>query len=305
MSIEIGSAVDLPVIRHLFRQGAHGAKQFGDEDLAAMTALIGRDGDGETWGALVVQIEPRPETLPSQLPDRLYVRGVTIGRRGAPSRDGALLLSAATRLLHRPDGARQLILHTDQRWLQAAAADSGFAEVDRVRFYQRTQTDLPQPSQSVSDAGIDLRPVGPADLYGLAQLDAAAFPPLWHMGEGELAALLFTSRLIMAHFQGEPVGYAGLTLLGEESEESPSFTEIKKEKAPASGFLIRLAVHPAFQGQGIGRYLLIESLRYSHSLGVNHVMLNTQVSNYPSQKLYAQMGFRPTSQSFSVYVHQI
>jgi ribosomal-protein-alanine N-acetyltransferase len=56
--------------------------------------------------------------------------------------------------------------------------------------------------------------------------------------------------------------------------------------------IIRLAVHPDYQRQGIGRLLLNDALAYCQAAGVMRVGINTQESNEASLQLYEQFGFR-------------
>jgi ribosomal protein S18 acetylase RimI-like enzyme len=56
--------------------------------------------------------------------------------------------------------------------------------------------------------------------------------------------------------------------------------------------LIRLATHPAAQGRGIGRQLVVDSIVYSESTGAPGLALNTQASNTVSRHLYEVLGFR-------------
>ncbi len=168
---------------------------------------------------------------------------------------------------------------------------NGFALVDGVRYYKYTSRLTPK---APAPAQLDL--AGPGDLPLLAELDAATFPPLWHMDEGELASLLFSSRLRVARLGGERVGYAALSLNGAYTDP---------ESSGPSAFLARLAVHPSAQGRGVGRQLLADSIAYAHSQRHSPIYLNTQVSNEPSQRLYEGMGFRSMNQVFHVYIVEI
>jgi [ribosomal protein S18]-alanine N-acetyltransferase len=59
-----------------------------------------------------------------------------------------------------------------------------------------------------------------------------------------------------------------------------------------TGQIIRLAVHPGAQRQGIGRALLNDGLAYCHANHARRVTINTQESNAASLRLYEQSGFR-------------
>ena len=53
-----------------------------------------------------------------------------------------------------------------------------------------------------------------------------------------------------------------------------------------------IAVSPACQRQGIGKYLLASALEMIHADGEREVLLEVAVSNLPAQYLYRQFGFR-------------
>jgi ribosomal protein S18 acetylase RimI-like enzyme len=120
----------------------------------------------------------------------------------------------------------------------------------------------------------------------LAGLDAAAFPPLWHFGVKDLFEMLMRCRVQLAWWQGQLAGYAALCA-NNRSE----------------GQLARLAVHPSFQGRGIGRALLADAITYAaQEFAV--LVLNTQVTNTRSQTLYRGFGFRAIGLPVAVLARQ-
>ena len=60
------------------------------------------------------------------------------------------------------------------------------------------------------------------------------------------------------------------------------------------GHLIRMAVHPAWQGQGVGSRLVAEAMRFFQQADVQLVTLNTQEENERAQRLYRKFGFQLT-----------
>ncbi len=265
-------------VRHLLHNGRHVYGSFGDEDLASLLtkglALLGED-QATPWGFLSIQVEERPITLPPTAPDRAYLRAVALDQGRSPSQDVPLLMQLALRQLNNSPRRCQLIVYGGEAWLTRPLFPLGFSLTERVQFFRLDLT------RRVADALVtpevaQLRPLHPPDLPALAELDAAAFEPLWHFGEKELWELLFRSRMQVALWEGKLVGYSAITANGDEAH------------------LARLAVHPAVQGMGIGRQLLIDSIAYAHDQQFTAVALNTQVSNTRSQRLYRQLGFRPT-----------
>ncbi len=72
--------------------------------------------------------------------------------------------------------------------------------------------------------------------------------------------------------------------------------EIYKEHA----HLTRLAVHPDYQGQGIGAQLLYQAITDALAAGANLMTLNTQENNRRSRALYERFGFVDTRQRIPV-----
>ncbi|MCY4495365.1 MAG: GNAT family N-acetyltransferase [Acidimicrobiaceae bacterium] len=58
-----------------------------------------------------------------------------------------------------------------------------------------------------------------------------------------------------------------------------------------SGYLQRLAVHPACRQQGIGTLLVCDALRWIRRRGAVTGWVNTQTSNKPALRLYQKLGF--------------
>jgi len=58
-----------------------------------------------------------------------------------------------------------------------------------------------------------------------------------------------------------------------------------------NGHLARLAVLPSKQGQGIGKVLVSDLVRYFIRRHIDYVSVNTQLSNPASQQLYNNLGF--------------
>ena len=56
--------------------------------------------------------------------------------------------------------------------------------------------------------------------------------------------------------------------------------------------ILNIAVSPAYQRQGIGKYLLASALEMIQADDGREVLLEVAVSNLPAQYLYRQFGFR-------------
>lgn len=74
--------------------------------------------------------------------------------------------------------------------------------------------------------------------------------------------------------RAELAGYAGYWLLEDEAN------------------LMNIAVAPAWQGRGLGEYLLLETLALVQERGVEVCTLEVRVSNVRAQALYRKLGFQ-------------
>jgi len=59
---------------------------------------------------------------------------------------------------------------------------------------------------------------------------------------------------------------------------------------------VRIAVHPAFGGRGIGARLMAEAIHFFEDAQVLRILLNTQDDNTYAHRLYEWFGFIRTRQ---------
>lgn len=65
----------------------------------------------------------------------------------------------------------------------------------------------------------------------------------------------------------------------------------------AEAHILSLAVHPDFQGRGLGRELLRRGLQYLASRGADRIRLEVRPDNLPARRLYEQHGFVTVGQT--------
>jgi ribosomal-protein-alanine N-acetyltransferase len=63
-------------------------------------------------------------------------------------------------------------------------------------------------------------------------------------------------------------------------------------KESGRGIILRVAVHPEYQGQGIATQLLEESFRELRKKGLDEVELDVDILKAGAQRLYEKMGFK-------------
>jgi GNAT superfamily N-acetyltransferase len=62
-----------------------------------------------------------------------------------------------------------------------------------------------------------------------------------------------------------------------------------------------VAVAPEQQKHGVCRELMIHCLRWCHSQGAGRMVISTQITNIPMQKVWCRVGFEPSSSYFTFH----
>ena len=279
--IRSATPADLPAIRRLLQESRQRFLTCGLEDLpdllgSAMTAVGTLPGEADSlWGFLAFET-PSPKVVPGSLQDgtlRAAALAPQIPPDAAPEQLLAHVMAArqSTGLLF------QLTALTADEWLVYLLTAQGFAVADHLGLYQRTRRSLP----TVAIASAHLRPLALDEIPRLIALDSHTFPPLWRMSEADISELCFTCRVQAAEVDGQLAGYAAIALHPDPDGDDENEAQ-----------LTRLAVHPAFQGRGIGRQLALDSIAYAHANRCYRVLLNTPESNRAAQRLYTSLHFR-------------
>jgi len=293
-SIRPAQTQDLPQMYRLLASGTRSFANVGEGDLPGLLqdsfgAAVQVDSQAIS-GFVVLQQEDLTEELSAHAPVRVSLRAAATKFPGAKARrQFSALFECAEENLPAWSAGQLFYALTDQGWLKAGLTEAGFKHHDSIRFYERSGP-VAQPQHQPAH----LRPATHSDLPHLARLDEAAFEPLWRMGLAELGRLYADCRLEIAVRDGQKAGYAALDLQTDGDERDQKTAQ-----------LVRLAVHPHAQELGIGRQLLMSSLLYAHEQGICRVLLNTQESNRPSQRLYESMQFRKRGRAVPVFVKRM
>jgi len=126
------------------------------------------------------------------------------------------------------------------------------------------------------------------DLSAILALDNLVFDQLWRKTESNFSeALARAVSFVVAEMEGQIVGY--------------EWCEIYRKHA----HLARIAVHPNYEGLGIGSQLLYQAIVDSLSRNVNLITLNTQENNVRSHALYQRFDFVQTDQRIPVLCKDI
>jgi ribosomal protein S18 acetylase RimI-like enzyme len=166
-------------------------------------------------------------------------------------------------------------------WPKSWMPELGFDQVNQIETYLKHDLDLPQV-RSIPD--LVIRPAQQGDVRTLAEMEAAAFVPLWrHSEEGLGLALVQALSFDVALMGGTIVGFQLSTASG------------------STAHLVRLTVSTEWHGQGIGSALLAHAITSYRANGLSQVTLNTQLDNIASQFLYRKFGFNATGQRLPVW----
>ncbi len=272
----------LGLLQDLFRHAYYADRQFHWEDWlqadSELQALLATNGQEQVVGALMLQIEERPRALPPALPNRIFGRGLAVAdvpQAGAMVR---VLLQQGCAFLCRQGLAGQLWLTSNLSWLRQGAVLAGFEEVDRIRYLHRAVRVADRPARA-----LQVRAVTDAEMALVAARDVETFDTPWHMGEKELRKWARQGTLQVLTHGSEVRGYVLVTLP----------TELPPHVSPF-GFIVRLAVWPEFQRQGLGTRLLEAAMCWLADQGIRRVQLNVLASDHRARRFYAQHGFRTT-----------
>jgi ribosomal-protein-alanine N-acetyltransferase len=142
-------------------------------------------------------------------------------------------------------------------------------------------------------SAVRIEPLRAGDLDAVLQIERASFQTPWprqafvHELERNRVAGLWVAR---SRPPGEPgasdvvVGYLCLWAIADEIH------------------VTNLAVHPAWRGQGIGRFLLATLLARHRAAGARRVLLEVRPGNVEARRLYEGLGFREVGRRRGYYV---
>lgn len=174
---------------------------------------------------------------------------------------------------------------TLQEWMQTLLRESGFKNEEKILALEWTGA---TPPQWTLPSGVRLRAMQSEDLPRVAEVDSAAFAPLWRnpltmlkqaYGQAMLATVAETEKGI--------IGYQICTY------------------SPYGAHLARLAVHPSMQRQGIASALIGHLIEDLLKQNITQLSVNTQSKNERSIALYTKNGFKHTEEEYPLYSFQI
>jgi ribosomal protein S18 acetylase RimI-like enzyme len=166
---------------------------------------------------------------------------------------------------------------------QRAFLAAGFAEAERLHLLPHDLSGL----TATRSAGVRLRKARLRDRDEVLGVDHLSFPSFWQLDEGGLADALTATpharyQVAVDDASGRIIGYA---ISGRSGR---------------NGYLQRLAVVPSEQGRGLGRWLVVDGLRWLARWRADQCVVNTQWGNEAALGLYEAVGFRRLPQGLAV-----
>jgi ribosomal protein S18 acetylase RimI-like enzyme len=159
---------------------------------------------------------------------------------------------------------------------------AGFELLERLHLLSCR---LDEASSGPVDSPARSRPGRPWHDAAVLEVDRRAFSGFWRFDRlalKEAKTATPSRRFRVARLNGDIVGYA---VTG---------------RAGPRGYLQRLAVDPAVQGQGVGSMLVNDSFDWLRRRGAEETLVNTQETNETALRLYERLGYRRHTQGLLV-----
>ncbi len=159
---------------------------------------------------------------------------------------------------------------TEGDWLREVLLKRGFFPYRFLYAYDKIDFFIP----SLGNPHVIVRPVRETDIPALLTIEEACFENVWRYDAISFKDIAVTHPyFVVAELHGRIVGYQFNALDGDY------------------GYLVRIAVHPSVNSQGIGARLMAEAIRFFERERVQRIMLNTQEENTHAHGLYEWFGF--------------
>ena len=145
-------------------------------------------------------------------------------------------------------------------------------------------------------SAIKIKPLEAKQLNEVLELDRLSLGGIWTLKQYQRELSLANSRLLAI--------LPWARIAARESEQLPSILGFGGWRAIANEAKITiLAIHPDYQGMGLGQLLLLTLLKEASQQGLKHARLEVRESNQSAQSLYQKFGFKIV-QKLPNYYHQ-
>jgi len=169
-------------------------------------------------------------------------------------------------------------------WLRETFERQGFTLATLLRSYDKEDFAVPSPGTQ----RVRLRRFTAADAPAVMALENLTFNQLWRHDAASFLEIAATyPYFVVAEDEQGICGYQFNTV------------------DAATGYLVRIAVHPRVEGMGVGTRLMAEAVRYFERRRVWKIVLNTEETNTRAHALYERFGFHRVPPRGYVLAHDI
>lgn len=266
-------AGDITRVSRLFRDG--GRRYY---------ALIGGDLPGLLAAGRGVALAADDDLLAVALTGwpneaRSWLRGVAIAEGVDPRQAMSLLFPALQR--QGVEQSLQTIYYAGDEaadpWLVPALRDQGYQIDTEVIVYEKRDLSIP----SRGNPHVRVRSATSVDLAEVIRLDHACFEAHWTKDDLVLAPA---------------IDHGPLFLIAEQDDVAAGYAYATSHFGGRLIHLVRIAVSPPLQGQGIGVRLMAAVVEFAAAQRAETITLNTQAYNLHAQRLYRWFGFATTGE---------
>ncbi|MBL8063143.1 MAG: GNAT family N-acetyltransferase [Anaerolineales bacterium] len=169
-----------------------------------------------------------------------------------------------------------------KQWFQQILLSHGFELRQSIVLLELKSGNYHAPAKS---GRIKIRPMQPADLPMVEEVDREAFGPFWHN-------TLISLQRAYSQAVYASVAEDGFDVIGYQLSTGNPF----------GAHLARLGVRPEAQGRGVGAALVHDLIAREGIFSAGKVSVNTQADNAASLNLYRKLGFVPTGEHYPVLV---
>lgn len=272
------SGDDLPAVARILQRSEYTYFHSGLEELPGLVDSM------PSMGAFVPSSQQQRQHLDTTVQAFLLVNWLVppsawLGGFGVVQSEGDIALEYFDLLLPRLEelaadrGARTLYYSgsdLDTDWLRSHLEARDFLLHSTLRSYDKEDFSIPDEG----NIHLLVRQFEPADAPATVAVEDLAFEQLWrHDAASFLEVRRYYPYFVVAVDADGIVGYQYNTV------------------EAGIGYLVRIAVHPRVQGQGIGTRLMAEAVRYFQEHRVEKIVLNADEKNHRAQSLYLRFGF--------------
>ena len=153
----------------------------------------------------------------------------------------------------------------------------------------------------------EVLPIGPEDAGSLSRLHALAFDaPGGGWGAGEFVSLLsqpgtFGHRAVRPVAAPVPMPFSIAPVVASVRAPADPRGFVVVREVAGEAEVLTIAVHPAWQGRGVGRMLMDAALRDLYARRAEALFLEVDGGNAPALALYRRLGFREVGRRDAYY----